>query len=139
VRPAFSVALFGTSVLFLIRTLALGPPARRIPLVVAVPLVLLLAVETFRELRGHEPSGRDRPAAARALAWTLALPLSIVLLGMVAGPAFYVLAYLRIRGGEGRRTAALGALVTAVAMMVVVGHLLHMSAPQGLLIAPFLR
>lgn len=138
-RPAFSVALFGAAVLFLIRTLALAPPARRVPLVVAVPLVLLLAVETFRELRAHEPPGRDRPAAARALAWTLAFPLSMILLGMVLGPALYVLAYLRVRGEEGRRTAALGALGTAVAMAVVLGPLLHISAPHGLLIAPFLR
>ncbi|MEZ4416739.1 MAG: hypothetical protein R3E10_13405 [Gemmatimonadota bacterium] len=135
-RRVVGAGFFLVGVALLVLTLSLSGPARRIPLVVAVPLVALLGLELARELRGTVTPSLPRARELPALLWTATLPLGIALLGVVGGPALFVAALLRFHGREAWPTALLAGAATAVGMALVVGALLHMSLPPGLLLAP---
>jgi hypothetical protein len=81
----------------------LGPAARRMPLVVAIPTLVLLVFEAARQARAAAVEVDD--TAARRLervtfAWLGGLLASVWALGMLAGLPLFLAAYLRSRSGE---------------------------------------
>lgn len=135
-RRSFAVALLLASLYFLVHTMGLDSPARRVPSLVIVPLVLLLAVEAVRELRCKEPPSAGARAGARsALLWTMALPLLISLSGMIAGPALYVLAYLRLRAREQLWLSAVVAAMLALSLAGLFRWVFVVSASRGSLLS----
>lgn len=131
-KRAFALVLTLLGAAFLVGTLALSPPARRVPLVVAVPLLALLAAQLRRDLRA-DAVGRSRRGDTRALLWTGALPLAIALVGMVAGPALYAGAWLRVGGKERWAVCLAGAVAIGLALYGVIGPLLGLTIPAGLI------
>jgi len=134
VRP-FTIGLAGAAGWLAAETVRLGPEARRLPLAVLLPLAGLLAWQVVREWRvGVESStGEVRPQALAAIGWALALPLSIVALGMIAGPPVYVLAFQRVRGGESWPTAIAVAALVTVFLWLLLEVFLTVTVPWGLL------
>lgn len=131
-KRAFALFLTLLGSAFLAGTLALSAPARRVPLLVAVPLLVLLAAQLLRDLRadGVAPS---RTGDTRALLWTGALPLAVALVGMVAGPALYTAVWLRAGGRERWAVCVAGAVVIGLALYGVIGRLLGLTIPTGLI------
>jgi uncharacterized membrane protein YedE/YeeE len=86
----------------------LGPAARRMPLVVAVPTLALLLFELTRQVRAA-PRASDSETARRAeavsFAWLVALVAGVWLLGMQAGLPLFLVTYLRTRSHESWTTA----------------------------------
>lgn len=134
VRP-FTIGLAGVAGWLTAETLRLGPEARRLPLAVLLPLAGLLAWQIVREWRGgaESPAGEARAQTLAAISWALALPLSIVALGMIAGPPVYVLAFQRVRGRESWRTATAVAVFVTVFLWLLLEVLLTVAVPWGLL------
>lgn len=147
-RLASTLGLFALSLGFLAGSLGLNGPARRVPLPVSLVVVVLLLVQLLRERRspGAVGSGDDGAGlppgdvagpsptvpAATALAWVLALPLAILVLGLYAGSGLYVLAFVRVRGRESWAWSLGVAAVAACAVWGLVGGLLGATPPAGL-------
>jgi hypothetical protein len=117
-REAMAVAVVLTSLaaFAIVSALSLGPVARRMPLVVAVPTLALLVVEIVRIRRSGadaeaQPRGRDE---RRLFAWIGGLLLLVLALGISAGVPAFLLAFVRGRFGERWRTAIAMALAMAV-------------------------
>jgi uncharacterized membrane protein YoaK (UPF0700 family) len=97
-------------------------------------LAALVLVELARELAGGGDSGSSelgRPGTA--LAWTLALPALMAILGFVAGAAIYVVAYSRLRSGETWWRCAAAGVATALALTALLQWLLGVSPPGSVL------
>jgi hypothetical protein len=112
-----------------------------VPRLVGVPLAALLACLLIRELRVRSrqpasgPETPDSPAGdeLRAILWLLALPAIATLLGFVVGPALYVFAWARFRGGERVSAALAASAVAALAILLLFTGLLGARLPSGLL------
>ena len=86
----------------------LGPAARRMPLVVAVPTLALLLFELTRQVRSAPRASDDdkaRRVEAVSFAWLVALVSGVWLLGMQAGLPLFLVTYLRTRSHESWTTA----------------------------------
>jgi hypothetical protein len=116
----------------IVASAALGPVARRMPLVVAIPTLLLLALELGREWRlardrggaeaahhGAPPTSRRQSSERAMLGWLGILLALVVVAGMAAGVPLFLLAYMRVHFRESWR-AALG-LSGCVAILMTVG------------------
>ena len=91
-----------------VSAMALGPAARRMPLVVAVPTLALLLFELARQARSAPRVADDVPSGrieAVTFGWLAALVAGVWLLGMQAGLPLFLAAYLRARSRESWTTA----------------------------------
>lgn len=133
VRP-FTLALAAVIAFLAWETWWLGPDARRVPLVVVLPLAALVGWQLWRERRVVE----DRSAAERqpggivAIAWAAGLPVAIATFGMLAGPPLYVVAFMRRHGREGWRPALLLAAAVGALVWILFAVLLEQSLPRGI-------
>lgn len=93
------------------------------PLGVALPLLLACLLQASRS-RHSETNGQDTTAvpSSSTMAWLLAAPASIAALGFLAGPALFLICYLRWHAM--RWSATLGSAVGIA--------LLHWGLVQGL-------
>lgn len=135
--------LFPAACLLLVLYLAwetsqLGTAARRVPLAVLLPLALLLAVEWVREWRRRQEEPVRMGGYSSALGWVAGLPVLVSAVGMVAGPALYLLAYLRIRTKEAWWLSLVAAGLTALGLSLLFGSILPVSAAPGFLVRPLL-
>ena len=98
-----------------ISTAWLGPAARRMPLIVALPTLALLAIEWWRPGRGGgDAAAVPIPGEGALLVWLVGLVGATWALGVLLGPPLFLAAYLRRRSRErserslpaGRATAA---------------------------------
>ena len=116
--------------------MTLGPTARRMPLVVALPTLALLVFELSRHLRAPREECDDpatRRVEAATFAWLAGLVAGVWLLGMLAGLPLFLVTYLRMRSREGW-TVALGmALGVWVVLFVVLDYALGIQMHGGLL------
>jgi hypothetical protein len=96
---------------------SLGPVARRMPLVVACPTLILLVVELVRLRRSGRTSGESAAARGerRLFAWVGGLLMVVLALGMTIGVPAFLLASVRWLFNERWRTA----VTMAVGMAVV--------------------
>ena len=152
-RSGFTLSLLAGSIGLLCLTLALPPTARQVPLFVVVPLVVLLFLQLFRDLRGARSGGHDgsvpekttawprvseetqagvgpademEPKPRRfVLPWVLGLPALAQLLGMVAGPGLFALLFLRLRGRTAWRVALAGSILTMLGLWLLLGVILE--------------
>ena len=134
-REAITVTavLLVVVLVMLTASLSLGPVARRMPLVVAVPTLVLLALELARDMRRPRAGSPQRQASERVLFLWIACLLALVLLaGMAAGIPLFLLAYMRVHFRESWRASLL--LSGAMAVMLGVGlqYLLGMPLHPGL-------
>ena len=132
VQP-FTALLAAATALAGIQTLSLGAQARRGPLMVLAPLIAVLGWRLYQEYRdgaetGAGPSGAE---VVSACAWVAALPALVATLGFVAGPALFVVAFQRIRGAEGWRSAVTIAVALAAFVWVLFRLLLLQPLPSG--------
>jgi Tripartite tricarboxylate transporter TctB family len=67
-----------------------------------------------------------------AILWVLALPAAATVLGFVAGPALFVAAWARFRGGERIGVAIGSGLTAAIVVLLLFGVLLRVPLPTGL-------
>ena len=126
-------------------TMDLNPVARRVPLAVVVPVLVLFALivscelsprlETFLDLfernrakgldRLRATAPREGPAVSESLwstiIWFCAAPAAIVVLGFLPGSALYTAAWLRIRIGCGISRTLTLSLVLAGLMSALLG------------------
>ena len=134
-REAITVTavLLVVVLVLLTASLSLGPVARRMPLAVAVPTLVLLALELARETRRPRAGGSPRQASERVLfLWIAGLLALVLLVGMAAGVPLFLLAYMRVHFRESWRASLL--LSGAMAVMLGVGlqYLLGMPLHPGL-------
>ena len=130
-------------VLVLTASLPLGPVARRMPLVVAIPTLLLLALELARQTRDPDggasakaeaPRTSRRRTSERAMfGWIGILLALVVVVGMAAGVPLFLLAYMRVDFRESWRASLL--LPGAMAVMLAIGlqYLLGVPLHPGLI------
>lgn len=150
--PAILLAatFLATALALWVLTFELNPLARLVPMAVAIPTVVLLALELARDLapginrmltpyerlsldkverlkatRHAEPTGRGQPAGV-VVAWFALAPLLIVLTGFVVATVVYSIAFLRYKARESwSRSAALGiaiALPVAILPLAATGR-----------------
>lgn len=114
----------------------LGPAARRMPLVVALPTLALLVLELTRHVRAARVEADD-PAARRVetvtFAWLGGLVAGVWLLGMLAGLPLFLGAYLRTRSREPWTVAIGMALGVWVVLFGVLDYALGIQMHDGLL------
>jgi hypothetical protein len=132
----------------IVASFPLGPVARRLPLAVAIPTLLLLAFELGREVRlarerpGAERRGAEAPPAQCPSAacgggasapriprrhsservlfgWIGVLLALVVIAGMAAGVPLFLLAYMRVHFRESWRASLL--LSGAIALLLAAG------------------
>ena len=122
-------------------SVALGPVARRMPLLVAIPTLLLLAFELGGELRlargpREAPRIPRRRSSERAMfGWIGMLLALVVVAGMAAGVPLFLLAYMRVHFRESWR-ASLGlsggvAILLAAGLQYLLGLPLHPGVIAG--------
>jgi hypothetical protein len=70
---------------------------------------------------------------ARLIAWVLALPFLATVVGAVAGPALFVGAWLRFRGGERWQVALAGAVAAAAVLVALMAGLLGTTPAEAML------
>jgi hypothetical protein len=150
IATAFTIALLVASGVLLVLTAAFEPGARFVPLSVLVPLLALLAVQLVRDFRagraeraaGSAPGGLNDASVTRveasALGWVLGFGLLLAGLGLLAGPAAFVLLYLRRRSRERWIVALAGGAVTALAYWLILTNALGVDVPGGALRALFM-
>ena len=112
-RTLVTVALFGVTAAFAYLTLDLGSMARRVPIVVVVPTLILLGVQLLLDLtpRGVARGDVSHPASELAtLAWLIFLPVLIAGFGALFALPGYTLLYLKVRARESW-SVSLGATV----------------------------
>ena len=119
-----------------VSSLSLGPAARRMPLVVALPTLGLLLFEWIRARRDATPPGQ-RPLEPVIVSWLAALVALTVVLGVLAGPPLVLGAFLRVRSRE-RWRVALGMAAAFAAVVFVVFHLV-LDLPSGGIASEWLR
>jgi len=112
-----------------VSSVSLGPAARRMPLVVALPTLCLLLVEWVRARRAHTPPPGPRPLEPVVAGWLATLVILTVVLGVLAGPPLALAAYLRLQSREPWRVA-LGMAATFAVVVVVVIYLV-LDLPSG--------
>ena len=116
--------------------LTLGPAARRMPLVVALPTLALLVFELTRQARGGSVEPSDpvtRQLEAATFAWLGGLLAGVWLLGMLAGLPVFLVSYLRRRSRESWAVALGMALGVWIVLFVVLDHALGIKMHEGLL------
>lgn len=133
-------ALAVLSLILLIETLQLESVARRIPLIVIVPLTVLCLIQLFARApsTNSEQISPDRPSTMAALFWVATLPLALLMLGTTLGPALFVLLFMRAHGRELWSAAVVGAGLAGLLVFLLFNVLLDTTAPVGLLLRPFL-
>jgi hypothetical protein len=114
---------------------ALGPAARRMPLVVAVPTLALLLFELTRQLRSAPRASVDQTARVEAVsfAWLVALVAGVWLVGMQAGLPLFLVTYLRTRSHESWTTAIGMAVGVWVVLFGVLDRVLGIQMHAGLI------
>lgn len=137
---AFAATMSAMSLVLLVETLRLDPVARRIPLFVVVPLLILsllqLVVPAPEAERTSEP--KSQPSSTQALLWVTSFPLALLLAGMHLGPALFVLLFLRVRGRESWFVSLTGAALAGLTVVLLFNVVLDTSTPVGVLLRPFL-
>jgi hypothetical protein len=143
-RTVFTSCLLLAATVFAFLTLELSSTARRVPLLVLIPLLGLLFLELKRDFQGAPPAGTETresgsqpevvtPATERrTLLWVLALPALVQLFGIVAGPGGFALLYFRVRGKEPWSFALAAAALTAAGLWVLFGLVLQTSVRAGI-------
>jgi len=95
-----------------------SPDARLAPLAVGIPGLLLSLAQLVNQLRGRYPEkggpGRGDRAARVLLLWFAGFVTATILVGIVPTALILVFAFLRWRGHEPMRTAAVVAVIFAV-------------------------
>jgi len=145
----FNAILLAFTVVLLAATTGLHSSSRTVPLAVGAPLAVLLAYRLIREAmaarggRGAVSEGKPVAAAgpatkprqsrdeAVAILWVLALPAAATVFGFVAGPALFVGAWARFRGGERMAVAVIAGVVAAIVILLLFQGLLRARLPQG--------
>ena len=129
----FTFAVFGVSLALLLATAPLGSMARRVPILVMVPVVLLSGIQLAREL-SRSDGIRDRaPTRWMALGWIGALPVSIYLLGLYAGSGLFTMAFVRLRGRDSWTVALCLSAGVMAGVWLLLGALLGSTVPVGAL------
>ncbi len=122
-RTLVTVALFGVTAAFAYLTLELGSMARRVPIVIVVPTLILVGAQLLLDLtpqRGGARGDVSPPASElTTLAWLTLLPVLIAGFGPLFALPGYTLLYLKVRARENwsvslALTAVLGLLAYAV-------------------------
>jgi hypothetical protein len=136
----FTLTLFAFTVVLLVATRGLRPSAAVVPRAVGLPLVVLLGYHLIRETLARRRSS-PAPVVAKperesgelvAVPWLLLLPALATLLGFVAGPAIWVVVWLRIRARESLAIALAAGAFSAVAIVALFAGLLGTRLPQGI-------
>ena len=123
-RSLISAVLFVLVALAAASALALGPASRRMPLLVALPTLALLAADWWR-LRGVDPHAADRRhGEAALLTWLAGLMAATWGLGVLVGPPLFLAAYLRLRSRQRWRVVALLAGGLWLAVLILLGQVL---------------
>jgi len=138
---AVTAGLLALTLVLLASTFDLRASSAMVPRLVGVPLVLLLAYRLFRDMaarRAYRRNGsggpsRPRSGEAGAILWLLALPAISTLFGFVAGPALFVFAWARWRGGERVAVAAAAGAVAAGAILLMFVYVLGSPLWPGVL------
>jgi hypothetical protein len=113
----------------------LSPVARLAPLAVAVPTLVLLAVELLRQqTHPTDTSSTASRAAERAmLGWLAVLLGASVVLGMTWGLPLFVLLYLLLQARARLTVAAMAAVALWLVLFGVLSAILHVHLYDGLL------
>ena len=104
----------------------LGPAARRMPLLVAVPTLLLLVVEWRRFSRPGSADEKVDPRESELLAWLAGLVATTWALGVLVGPPLFLATYLRWRSREPWHVVMLLSAGLWLATFVVLDRVLHL-------------
>jgi hypothetical protein len=108
------VAIFAT---FTAMAATYSPEARLAPLAVGIPGLLLSLAQLVNQLRGRyegkEARASGDAAGRKLLAWFAAFIATTILIGIAPTALLLVFAYLRFRGREPLRTAAVVAVIFA--------------------------
>ncbi len=133
VRP-FTLVLAAVISFLAWQTWWLGPNARRVPLVVVLPLIVLVGWQLWRErsLVESRSAPEPQPGGFGAIAWAAGLPAAVAIFGMLAGPPLYVALFMRWHGREAWRPALLLAAAAAALVWLLFAVLLQQSVPRGI-------
>lgn len=136
---AFTLVLLGFTLVLLVLTRDLQPSAAVVPRAVGLPLAVLLGYRLVREIlalrlvrvtQSVKPEGKRDETGA--VLWLLALPALATLLGFVAGPAIWIVGWLRIRARESLPVALAAGAFSAIAILAVFAGLLEARLPLGI-------
>jgi len=146
-RAALTAALLFASAGFLGLTLRFEAAARLVPLSVLTPLAVLLTIQLVRDVFGshgsadsvaRQPGPADHAEAGvvgrsglEALGWIAGLGILTVVVGMIAGPSLFVLAWLRRRSRERWTVATAGGAATALAFWLIFARALGVAIDAG--------
>ncbi len=136
-RFAVTAGLTALVALAALSATTLGAAARRMPLVVALPTLVLLIVELTRQMRAPHPQDEDQPerrAEIATLAWLGVLVVEVWLLGMLAGLPLFLVTYLRLRSREPWTVAVGMALGVWAILFGVLNVALGIQMHDGLLV-----
>jgi Tripartite tricarboxylate transporter TctB family len=120
----------------LVSASSLGPAARRMPLVVAVPVLALLVFELTRQVRSarHETEDRQsRRVEAVTFVWLGGLVGGVWLLGMLVALPLFLATHLRLRSRESWAVALWMALGVWAVLFGVLDHTLGIQMHDGVL------
>ena len=131
---SFALFLVGVFLLFLILALGLESPGRIGAILVAAGSLALASVQFIRQLNNAgsiEPAWTEHEVSS--LAWVLAMPLAIYVLGCLAAAGLHTGLFLRTRGGRSWPTAVACGLAAAGAVYGLSVWMLRPELRTGLL------
>ena len=140
---ATAAALTSVTAVILFAALRLQATAATVPLVVAVPTLVMLLEQLVRAMRRHEPEPaavadasiqRERSTAQRervTLFWMLLLLAMFWALGVIVALPLYLLLHLRLRSREHWTVALMVAGVTWCILIAGLMWLLDVQPPPG--------
>jgi hypothetical protein len=136
----------------IVASVPLGPVARRLPLAVAIPTLLLLMLELWREVRlgaacrgaaswsaevsakAEAPRIPRRHSSERVLfGWIGVLVALVVIAGMAAGVPLFLLAYMRVHFRESWRASLLLSGCIAILLAAGLQYLLGVPLHRGVI------
>ncbi len=130
---AFALAVFGVSLVLLGATAVMAPLARRVPLLVILPVGVLSCIQLIRPSLESPAAHAATRANWSALVWIAVLPVSIYLLGLYAGVGLFTLAFVRLFGRDSWPAAFGIAVGVTTGVWLLVSVLLGSTVPAGAL------
>jgi len=131
-RTAFTSFLLLMGIGFVVSIWSMSPTARWVPLLIALPTVALLSIQSLRELVTRTVQANDIRREVRVIIWLLALPIMVYVLGFLVAVPIYLLVYLRRRASLAWRQALSSAVIAAL-MLFALQRFLELQMYGGLL------
>ena len=118
---------------------ALNPGASAFPLLTAAGMSVGASITLTNQLRNWPRRATDKTEAQsphattlQGTAWTCAIILTVMLLGMQIGSAVSILAYMRLRLASSWRAAFIAAVLSGVVLPLILHNVLNLKIHYGL-------